>query len=164
STTYDLNETGTGDHEVVIGDNNKDSSGTILTSAMTEAISKRRRRHSSSDYDSSDDENPLKHLKVHIEDSIKKFLAQNHESSRDHEKNSKKRKNLGFTQKSAEITWCGQGNRRQFEFNEQMLDDLHYLKSYVSRGSSSSQEKARQLIEDMDESILHHQKLIRIAN
>uniref|UniRef100_A0A915LAE6 Uncharacterized protein n=1 Tax=Romanomermis culicivorax TaxID=13658 RepID=A0A915LAE6_ROMCU len=45
-----------------------------------------------------------------------------------------------------------------------MLDDLHYLKSYVSCGSSSSKEKARQLIKDMDESLLHHQKLIQITD
>uniref|UniRef100_A0A915HF65 Uncharacterized protein n=1 Tax=Romanomermis culicivorax TaxID=13658 RepID=A0A915HF65_ROMCU len=41
-------------------------------------------------YGLSNDENLLKHLKILIEDSLKEFLAQKHESSRDYDKNSKK--------------------------------------------------------------------------
>uniref|UniRef100_A0A915JM19 Uncharacterized protein n=1 Tax=Romanomermis culicivorax TaxID=13658 RepID=A0A915JM19_ROMCU len=65
-----------------------------------------------------------------MEDSMKKFLAQNHELSRYYDKNSEKRKNLGFTHPTL----------------------------------SSPQEKALQLIKEMDESILHHQKLIPITD
>uniref|UniRef100_A0A915IJB7 Uncharacterized protein n=1 Tax=Romanomermis culicivorax TaxID=13658 RepID=A0A915IJB7_ROMCU len=70
-------------------------------------------------YYSSDNENSSKHLKVLIEESVKKFLAQNHKLFRDYDENSKNCKNMGFTLKSVEITWPGQGNPHQFEFNEE---------------------------------------------
>uniref|UniRef100_A0A915J598 Armadillo repeat-containing protein 8 n=1 Tax=Romanomermis culicivorax TaxID=13658 RepID=A0A915J598_ROMCU len=69
-----------------------------------------------------------------------------------------------FAQKASEISWKCQGNRGQFEFNEELMNDLKDLKYYLSRDSSSSGTKAPEILEDIDDTILHRQKLIRIAD
>uniref|UniRef100_A0A915K1Q0 Uncharacterized protein n=1 Tax=Romanomermis culicivorax TaxID=13658 RepID=A0A915K1Q0_ROMCU len=99
-----------------------------------------------------------------MDDNVKKHLSEKRSSSTDVDKINKKRKNFGFPQKVSEISWKCQGNHPQFEFNEELMNDLKDLKYYLNLDSSSSGIKARKILGDIDDRILHPQKLIRIAD
>uniref|UniRef100_A0A915JZU0 Uncharacterized protein n=1 Tax=Romanomermis culicivorax TaxID=13658 RepID=A0A915JZU0_ROMCU len=64
----------------------------------------RHQRHHSSSTDL-DDYSASDHLKILINDSVKKHFSKKPSSSTDVDKINKKRKNSGFAQKASEISW-----------------------------------------------------------